>query len=361
MEFSIETIRQQDSWYSDPSTAIRASTWVDVARGQRTDYEHPVVGDDELTRQRGLPVTVVAGAEDGPVLLLIAGEHGNEYESILALQEVLRALDPAALKGKVVGVNCCSVDSYIYSSRVANSDGQNLARVYPGNVDGTLTERVAYTLQNDFLGQPAPHKPAQMVALHTYGPTLLGATLSGYNIYPGEPGLSATQREVSLQTGLPLVWGHDFDAGYAAASLMGHEASGRTAMYAAFLAGVPAVYWETAWGMGGEAEYARGLLRLMVHLGMVEGENEALEPRVIFESVGHGAGLMSSHNQSPVAGLWRPARAIWDRVELGDVLGTVYDLYGKPLHEICAQQKGVIVSTPKMKYVEEGTPCGIVL
>ena len=69
------------------------------------------------------------------MLLLIAGEHGNEYESIIALQEALRALDPTALRGKVVGVNCCSVDSYLYQIRVANADGQNLARLYPGKAD----------------------------------------------------------------------------------------------------------------------------------------------------------------------------------------------------------------------------------
>lgn len=361
MEFSIATIRQQDPWYCDPETAIRLSTWTEAPGGQRTHYEHPVVGDDPLTKERGLPVTVVAGVEDGPVLLLIAGEHGNEYESIIALQEALRALDPTTLKGKVVGVNCCSVDSYLHQSRVANADGQNLARVYPGKADGTLTERVAFTLQNDFLGQAAPHKPTLLVALHTFGPRLMGATLSGYNIYPGEPNLSRTQRQVSLQTGLPLVWGHEFDASHAAASVMGHEASGRTALYAAFLAGIPAVYWETAWGMGGEAEYMRGLSRLMVHLGMVDGENAPLEPRESIESVGHGAGLMSSHNQSPVAGLWRPTAAVWDRVRQGDLLGTVYDLYGDPAHEMRAQRDGVVISVPKNQYLDAGTHCGIVL
>ena len=361
MQISIAAIRQQDPWYCDPAKSIRLSTWADAPRGQRTDYEHALVGDDDLTRERGLPVTVVAGVEDGPVLLLITGEHGNEYESIIALQEILRNLNPATLKGRVVGVNCCSVDSYLYRSRVAHADGQNLARVYPGKADGTLTERVAYTLQNDFLGQMLPHKPTFMVALHTFGPTLLGATLSGYNIYPGEPDLSSIQREASLQTGLPLVWGHDFDAGHAAGATIGHEASGRTALYAAFLAEVPAVYWETAWGMGGEAEYVRGLSRLLVHLGMVDGENAPLEPREIAESIGHGAGLMSSHNQSPVSGLWRPAKAVWDRVSIDELLGTVYDLYGKPIHEMRAQRDGVVISVPKMQYIEQGTQCGIVL
>jgi predicted deacylase len=361
LEFSVTSIRKKDPWYRDPTEAIRVSTWTDVPRGQLTHYEHPVVGSDALTRERGLPVSVVAGAEDGPVLLLIAGEHGNEYESIIALQETIRELNPADLKGKVVGVNCCSVDSYLHRIRVANADGQNLARVYPGKVDGTLTERVAYTLQNDFLGQPAPHKPTLMVALHTYGPTLLGATLSGYSIYPGEADLTDRQRQAALQMGSPLVWGHEFDASHAAAAEMGHEASGRTALYAGFLAEVPAVYCETAWGMGGEVEYSRGLSRLMVHLGMVVGENEPLEPREFVESSAHQAWLMGSHNQIPVAGLWRPARKVWDRVVEGELLGTVYDLYGNPAHELRAQQDGAVISTARVQYMEEGAHCGLVV
>ena len=200
-----------------------------------------------------------------------------------------------------------------------------------------------------------------MVALHTYGPTLLGATLSGHSIYPGAPDLTATQRQASLQMGMPLVWGHEFDASHAAAAEMGHEASGRTALYAAFLAGVPAVYCETAWGLGGEAEYARGLSRLLVHLGMVAGENAPLEPREFIESTAHQAWLMSSHNQTPVAGLWTPARAVWDHVAEGDLLGMVCDLYGKPAHEMRAQQDGVVISVPRVQYMEEGTHGGLVL
>ncbi len=279
LEFSKATIRQQDPWYCDPVEATCVSPWTATPPGQVTRYEHPVVGTDALTQECSLPVTVVTGLTEGPILVLLAGEHGNEYESIIALQETLRQLNPADLKGKIVGVNCCSIDSYLHHSRVGHNDGQNLARVYPGKPNGTLTERVAYTLQNDFLGQLEPHKPTFMVALHTYGPTLLGATLSGYNIYPDEAELTNKQRQASLQTGLDLVWGHEFDASHAANAVMGHEASGRTALYAAFLAGVPAIYWETAWGMGGEAEYIHGLTRLMISLGMLDGKNTPSDPR----------------------------------------------------------------------------------
>ena len=68
-----------------------------------------------------MALPVVAGAAAGPTLLLIAGEHGNEYENIVALQETLAALDPSALKGRVVGVHCCSIDSYLNRTRVAQA------------------------------------------------------------------------------------------------------------------------------------------------------------------------------------------------------------------------------------------------
>ena len=85
---------------------------------------------------------------------------------------------------------------------------------------------------------------------------------------------------------------------------------------------------------------------------MVDGENAPLEPRESIESVGHGAGLMSSHNQSPVAGLWRPTAAVWDRVRQGDLLGAVYVLYGDPAHEMRAQRDGVVISVPKNQYLD---------
>ena len=358
----IAATRRADPYYRDPAGESREAYWTEAPRGQVIRYQHSIPGDDDLSRARALPVTVVAGAAAGPTLLLIAGEHGNEYENIVALQETLAALDPSALKGRVVGVHCCSVDSYLNRTRVAQADGHNLARVYPGKADGTLSERVAYALQNDFLGQPAPHKPACLVALHTFGPGMMGATLSGYNIYPAAPDLTEAQRAASLATGLPLVWGHEFDPAHAAEAEMGDDASGRTALYAAYLAAIPAIYWETTWGGGGAEEYKRGLHRLMVHCQMLEGTNEPIAPRARIESVGaHGAGNMASHHKAPLPGLWRPEVAIWDQIIEGDLLGTLRDLYGDTRAEIRASRNGTLIGMPRMQYVVEGMPCGIVV
>ena len=38
-----------------------------------------------------IPLTVCNGAKPGPVLALVAGNHGYEYPPIIALQKLLRA------------------------------------------------------------------------------------------------------------------------------------------------------------------------------------------------------------------------------------------------------------------------------
>src|SRR5690349_9014297 len=46
-----------------------------------------------------LPVVVVTGREPGPVVWVEASAHGDEYGGPRALQDVVKGLDPAAMKG----------------------------------------------------------------------------------------------------------------------------------------------------------------------------------------------------------------------------------------------------------------------
>ena len=68
-----------------------ASGWLVVADGA-----------DPGTR---IPVSVVHGAQPGPVLALIAGTHGYEYTSIVALQRLLPRLDPKRMAGSAILVH----------------------------------------------------------------------------------------------------------------------------------------------------------------------------------------------------------------------------------------------------------------
>ena len=85
-------------------------------------------GSDPGTR---IPVSVVNGAQPGPVLALVAGTHGYEYTSIVALPRVLARLDPARMKGSVILVHMANPPGF-YGRRIYyGPDGKNLNRVFP--------------------------------------------------------------------------------------------------------------------------------------------------------------------------------------------------------------------------------------
>jgi predicted deacylase len=94
-----------------------------------------------------IPITTISGARRGPVLALIAGNHGYEYPPVLALQELRSRIDPARLSGTVIMVHVANMPSFlgrtVYFSPV---DGKNLNRVYPGRQDGTVSERIAFAI-----------------------------------------------------------------------------------------------------------------------------------------------------------------------------------------------------------------------
>ena len=64
-----------------------------------------------------LPVTVANGAAAGPVLALVAGTHGYEYTSIIALQRLRRELEPALMRGAAILVHMANPPAF-YGRRI---------------------------------------------------------------------------------------------------------------------------------------------------------------------------------------------------------------------------------------------------
>ena len=108
---------------------------------------------DGVDKGLDIPVSVIHGKESGKVLALIAGTHGYEYTSILALQRLLPELDPSRMKGSVILVHMANPETF-YSRRIyVSSDGKNLNRVYPGKKDGTISERIAEAITREVIDQ----------------------------------------------------------------------------------------------------------------------------------------------------------------------------------------------------------------
>jgi predicted deacylase len=99
-----------------------------------------------------IPITTIRGKKPGPVLALIAGNHGYEYPPVLALQRLRGQIDPDELSGRILMVHAANMPSFlgrtVYFSPV---DGKDLNRVYPGKADGTVSERIAYAITTEVI------------------------------------------------------------------------------------------------------------------------------------------------------------------------------------------------------------------
>ena len=81
----------------------------------------------------------------GPRLVITAGVHGDEFESIECVHQLLDWVPENLRSGMVILVPVINEDAFLLGQRTG-ADGLDLARTCPGNPEGSLTERVAHEL-----------------------------------------------------------------------------------------------------------------------------------------------------------------------------------------------------------------------
>src|ERR1700674_2060612 len=114
-------------------------------RGQKaTGFIDVPEGVDSGTQ---IPVVIVRGAKPGALLALVAGAHGTEYASIIALEDLIATLAPTQMSGTVVLLPLVNIPSFEHKSPHVNPvDNKSMNRFYPGKEDGTQTERASYLI-----------------------------------------------------------------------------------------------------------------------------------------------------------------------------------------------------------------------
>lgn len=92
------------------------------------------------------PVMIATGAKPGPVLWVQGAIHGGEIGGPLAIARCLAGLDTEAMSGAIVGVLTANPLAFGAQTRNMPQDGENMNRVFPGTVQGTITRQMAATL-----------------------------------------------------------------------------------------------------------------------------------------------------------------------------------------------------------------------
>jgi hypothetical protein len=89
-----------------------------------------------------IPVAVIHGARPGPVVAFVAGSHGTEYSSIIAMQRLIPRVNAATLRGTVIIVPIINIASWTSMTPHVNPiDRKGMNSSYPGDASGTQTQR----------------------------------------------------------------------------------------------------------------------------------------------------------------------------------------------------------------------------
>src|SRR5438874_1967400 len=123
-----------------------------AATGERvTGFIEVPAGTDAGTR---IPVAIIRGNKPGPTLALVSGAHGTEYTSIIALEKIIQRLEPSEVSGTVIVVPLVNIESFHQKVPHVNPvDRKSMNRFYPGNPNGTQTERASYLITKQVVEQ----------------------------------------------------------------------------------------------------------------------------------------------------------------------------------------------------------------
>src|SRR5436305_12119502 len=89
-----------------------------------------------------IPVAVIHGTRPGPVVAFVAGSHGTEYSSIVAMQRLIPRIDATHLAGTVIIVPIINITSWTSTTPHLNPiDRKSMNGYYLGNANGTQTHR----------------------------------------------------------------------------------------------------------------------------------------------------------------------------------------------------------------------------
>jgi uncharacterized protein len=267
-----------------------------------------------------IPLILLNGADDGPLLWIDGGIHGDEPEGPLAVFRLMSGLAPSEVRGAIVGVPVVNVPAFEHSQRGNPGDlfTYDLNRIYPGRPDGHLTERLAH---------------AHYLTMTEYADLEVAIHSGGAHSY-----LAYAQFFNGTAEGLELAkaMGPEWDL------LLKSSATTGSPMAAMKQRGKPAITVE----LGGLCDtfpgrfcengdaLARALRNVMRHYKMVDGTPQYAKTWMV--------GQQKTVLLAPSSGFWIPvSEVLRKRVPEGTLLARIYSLEGNVAAEVRAPYDGI--------------------
>jgi predicted deacylase len=270
---------------------------------------------------------VCHGAAPGPVAVIVAGVHGDEYEGPSAVAELTKRLRPSAMHGSVVAIPVANPMAFCAAQRITPEDGLNLARTFPGKANGSVTEQLAATLFDN-----AVVHADFLIDLHSGGVEYNFLPLAGFY---GDADSRNASYNAARRMGLPVLWKLPETAG-----VLSCEAWKR---------GIPSVGAEYL-GAGqlsrpGVSTYVEGVLSCLRFWGICSQE------KLLPES---GDVHTGDWQLASVNGIFDADVPLGTTILPGDGVAKIRDLRGDVLERFIANSRGIMMAVRSKAYIRTG-------
>jgi N-alpha-acetyl-L-2,4-diaminobutyrate deacetylase len=292
----------------------------------------------------GVPIVVVKNGA-GPTVLLTGGVHGDEYEGPIALHDLARELDPAAVQGRVIIIPALHFPAVQAGTRLSPIDGRDINRSFPGDADGSFAYMLAHYVSVVLL----PLCDA-VCDLHSGGRSLdcLPCTMS--HILDD---IAFTRRTIELARafGAPYhVVSREVDG---AATFQSTAERLRILSMSSELGGGNRIQ------LRGLAVTERGVRNVLKHFGIVDGKpDNGGVPTTTMILADHAC-----YGFSPCGGIYRPFHELGTRVEAGQPAAAIYamDDPSQPPTILQYRRSGMLWATRGQGRVMPGDSAAVVV
>ncbi|MDW9359595.1 succinylglutamate desuccinylase/aspartoacylase family protein [Sinorhizobium meliloti] len=270
---------------------------------------HDRSGDDVGYSHEPIPVATIRNG-DGPRVLLMAGNHGNEYEGQILLMKLIRRLEPNDIRGQIIFLPAASAPAVRTDARISPLDDGNLNRHFPGDPNGPPTAMIAHLIESEIL-------PRVKYAFDFHsGSSSMEYVPCGAIARSDDPDRFSHSLAYLKAFGMPT------------SMIIEHSTGGDGAMVGACRrAGVFHMSTELGGGstvsLDNLALAERGLERLLHHVGVLSGPNTA-EPAPETRIVHRVPSRDYVYSDSTQSGLFEPLVKIGETVTDGQIVGRIH-------------------------------------
>ncbi len=286
-----------------------------------------------------IPIPIVSIRNgDGPRVVLMAGNHGDEYEGQIALAMLASTLEAADVRGQVIILPAANTPAVRAGTRTSPIDGGNLNRSFPGDPSGPPTSVIAHYLESVIF-----EGIDYLLDLHSGGTSLLYLPTALVRVEDDEHA-NAVRRALVAALGIPY-------------ALTFRSVDGPYATSAAARRGGIAITVE----LGGGAQVDRlhlhlieaGLRRYLRHVGAcphIDTKPAASAPR--FLQVDDDAQYVYARS----AGVFEPVADLGDTVDAGQLAARIHrpEQPWLPAEPVCFEHRGFIVCRRALARTEIG-------